>query len=61
MKKIVSRTRLQIHFVGGRKVEGYIYSLNCWANKDQIEDVDHAIAIGVRGGFTETVGNLKHI
>ena len=30
-------------------------------NKDQIQDVDHAIIIGVRGGFTEAAGNKDQI
>ena len=38
---------------------GLLAELLC--NKDQIQNVDHAIAVGVRDGFTETVGNLKRI
>ena len=30
-------------------------------DKDQIKNVDTPIAVGVRGGFTETVGNLHQI
>ena len=30
-------------------------------DKDQIQDVDNTIAIGIWGGFTETVGNLNQI
>lgn len=30
-------------------------------NKDQIEDVDDAVAVGVGGGFTETVGDLHKV
>ena len=30
-------------------------------DEDQIQNVDHAIAVGVRGGFTEPVGDLDQI
>ena len=31
------------------------------SDKDQIQDVDDAVAVGVRGGFTETVGDLHKV
>ena len=39
--------------------------VSLWAklllNKDQIKNVDGAIAIGIWGGFTESIGNLHQI
>ena len=59
--KIVSRTPLQIRFVGGRRTERLYLLAELLGNKNQIENVDSAIAIGVWGGFTEPVGDLHQI
>ncbi len=59
--KIVSRTPLQIRFVGGRRTERLYLLAELLGDKDQIEDVDDTIAIGVWGGFAESVGDLYQI